>query len=152
MLKVALAGASGVLGGAILPKHQRGACLAAGTGPADPKIQGPFLILSTPFTEKGEVDYDVLANQARFIDWCGCPGMIWPQAGDAVDLLTTEEKLQGMEVLAAASRGFRSALCLGVNGKDTSEMLMFAKHAEKLGPAAIISRPPDNGTTQDDMR
>ncbi len=152
MLGAAMAGASGAIGGTILPPRARGAAPAAGTHTADPRIQGPFPILSTPFTASGALDFDVLANEARFVDWCGCPGMIWPQSGDSVDLLTTEEKLRGMEVLAKASRGLRTALCLGVQGKDTEEMLLFAKHAEKLAPAAIISRPPDAGTTQDDMR
>ena len=124
----------------------------ANAAPADPRIRGPFPILSTPFTASGAVDFDVLANEARFVDWCGCPGMIWPQSGDSVDLLTTDEKLQGMEVLAKAARGLRTALCLGVQGKDTAEMLIFAKHAEKLAPAAIISRPPDSGKTEDDLR
>jgi dihydrodipicolinate synthase/N-acetylneuraminate lyase len=149
MLKAAMAGA---IGGTILPGWEHGARLLASTGAADPKVRGPFPILSTPFTESGKVDFDVLAREARFVGWCECPGMIWPQSGDSVDLLTTEEKLQGMEVLAAAARGLRTALCLGVQGKDTPEMLVFAKHAEKLAPAAIISRPPDSGTTQDDMR
>ena len=31
-------------------------------------------------------------------------------------------------------------------------MLVFARHAEKLAPAAFISRPPDSGKTEDDMR
>lgn len=120
---------------------------------ADPRVRGPFPILSTPFTETGAVDYQVLANQARFVDWGGCPGMIWPQSGDSVDLLTMEEKLRGMEVLAEASRSFKtSALCLGVQGKDTEEMLVYAQHAEKLAPTAIISRPPDSGRTEDDLR
>ena len=145
MLGVAMAGGSGVIAGTILQGRGQGA------GSADPKVRGPFPILSTPFTASGAVDFDVLAKQARFVDWGGCPGMIWPQSGDSVDLLSTEEKLQGMEVLAGASRGLRTALCLGVQGKDTAEMLVFAKHAEKLAPTAIISRPPDSGKTQDDM-
>ena len=145
MLGVAMAGGSGVIAGTILQGQ------GLGEGTADPKVRGPFPILSTPFTASGAVDFDVLAKQARFVDWGGCPGMIWPQSGDSVDLLTTEEKFQGMEVLAEASRGLRTALCLGVQGKDTAEMLVFAKHAEKLAPTAIISRPPDSGKTQDDM-
>ncbi|HUT90848.1 MAG TPA: dihydrodipicolinate synthase family protein [Thermoguttaceae bacterium] len=152
MLRVAMAGASGVIAGTILEGREHGTGLLASTGTADPKIRGPFPILTTPFTASGALDFDALANQARFVDWCGCPGMIWPQSGDSVDLLTTDEKLQGMEVLAKAARGLRTALCLGVQGKETAEMLMFAKHAEKLAPAAIISRPPDSGTTEDDMR
>lgn len=126
--------------------------LCAGPIVGDPRVRGPFPILSTPFTTSGAVDYDVLARQAQFVDWCGSPGMIWPQSGDSVDLLTTEEKLRGMEVLAETTRGRRSALCLGVQGKDTEEMLVFAKHVEKLAPAAIISRPPDSGKTEDDLR
>lgn len=78
--------------------------------------------------------------------------MIWPQSGDSVDLLTTAEKLRGMEVLAEATRGMRTALCLGVQGKDTDDMLVFARHAETLSPAAIISRPPDSGRTEEDLR
>lgn len=119
----------------------------------DPRVRGPFPILSTPFTETGAVDYAVLANEARFVDWGGCPGMIWPQSGDSVDLLTMDEKLRGMEVLAETSLRFKtSALCLGVQGRDTEEMLVYARHAEKLAPAAIISRPPDSGRTEDDLR
>lgn len=152
MLQAAMAGATGVMAGTALRGSALGAEPAVGDTPADPKVRGPFPILSTPFTESGEVDFEVLANQARFVDWCGCPGMIWPLAGDAVDLLTNDEKLEGMEVLAKTSRDLRTALCLGVQGKDTEEMLMFARHAEKLAPTAIVSRPPDTGTTEDDLR
>ena len=118
----------------------------------DPRVRGPFPILSTPYTESGDVDYDVLARQAQFVDRCGSPGMIWPQSNDSIDLLTTDEKLKGMTVLAEAMRGRRTALCLGVQGKDTEEMLIFAKHAESLAPTAFCSRPPDTGQTEDDLR
>ncbi len=149
MLAASMAGLSGAIAATIVKADQRTAAEPVG---ADPKVQGPFPILSTPFTKSGEVDFDVLANSARFVNWCGCPGMIWPQSGDSVDLLTTDEKLHGMEVLAKASAGFQSALCLGVQGKNTDEMLVFAEHVEKLAPTAIISRPPDSGKTEDDMR
>jgi dihydrodipicolinate synthase/N-acetylneuraminate lyase len=152
MLKTTMVGASAAIGGTIGGIGEQSAVRAAGATNADPRIRGPFLILTTPFTASGAVDFDALANEARYMNWCGCPGMIWPQSGDSVDLLTTDEKLQGMEVLAKASRGLRTALCLGVQGRDTDEMLMFAKHVEKLAPPAIISRPPDSGRTEDDLR
>lgn len=150
MIGTTLAGASGFLGGewlAAADKKGGGAAVEA-----DPRVRGPFPILTTPFTETGAVDYEVLGQQARFVDWGGCAGMIWPQSGDSVDLLTTEEKMRGMEVLAETTRPLRAALCLGVQGRDTEEMLAFAKHAEKLAPAALISRPPDTGRTEDDLR
>ncbi|MDZ7616324.1 MAG: dihydrodipicolinate synthase family protein [Patescibacteria group bacterium] len=152
MLGTAMVGATGLMAGTVARADEPKPAAEAAMTPADPRVRGPFLILSTPFTESGAVDFEVLANQARFVDWCGCPGMIWPQAGDAVDLLTTEEKLEGMEVLAKTTRNLRSALCLGVQGKDTEEMLMYARHVEKLEPTAIISRMPDTGKTEDDMR
>ena len=169
ILKAAAAGASSVAVGSV------GAKLMASTGattakavaskatvsqvivkqrcPDSPRIRGPFLILSTPFTDSGKVDFEVLAREARYADWCGSPGMVWPQSGDSVDLLTMDEKLEGMEVLAKTARDLRTtSLCLGVQGKDTDDMLIYAKHVEKLAPPAIISRPPDAGKTQDDMR
>ena len=130
MLGAALAGTAGVIGGTVLQGNEHQAGLSPNAATADPKIRGPFPILSTPFTASGAVDFGTLANQARFVDWCGCPGMIWPQSGNSVDLLTADEKLQGMDVLAQTARGLRTALCLGVQGKDTAEMLLFAKHAE----------------------
>ena len=152
MLRAAMAGALGAIGGTTLQGREHGTGLLPNAANADPKIRGPFPILTTPFTASGAVDFDALANQARFVDWGGCAGMIWPQSGDSIDLLTNGEKLQGMEVLAKAARGLRTALCLGVQGKDTADMLIFAKHAEKLSPAAVISRPPDSGRTEADMR
>ncbi|GEP43623.1 dihydrodipicolinate synthase family protein [Brevifollis gellanilyticus] len=148
MIGASIVGASSLLAEGLLNADEKSVPVAG----ADPRVRGPFPILTTPFTETGAVDYEVLANQARFVDWGGCPGMIWPQSGDSVDLLTLDEKMRGMEVLADTTRTLRTALCLGVQGKDAEEMLAFAKHAEKLAPAAIISRPPDNGRTEEDLR
>lgn len=119
---------------------------------ADRKIKGPFLILSTPFTSSGEVDWEDLAREAAFADWCGCSGMIWAQSGDDMLFLSKEERMRGMEVLAKACKGKRTVLCLGVQGNDIKEMLEFARHAESLAPGAIISRPPDSGKSLEDMR
>ncbi len=154
MLRFAAVGATGVIATPLFPQPAHGADdLVGAVAAPDPRIQGPFLILSTPFTSSGAVDFDALARQACYVDWCGCPGMIWPQSGDSIDLLTADEKLQGMEVLAQTVRRLgTTALCLGVQGRDTAEMLMFARHVEQLGPTAIISRPPDSGRTEDDLR
>ncbi|QDT02270.1 4-hydroxy-tetrahydrodipicolinate synthase [Rubripirellula lacrimiformis] len=147
-----LAGFSSAVVGSTLPWQPANAAQEKGTAQADPKIRGPFPILSTPFTDSGEVDYGVLAKEAKFVSWGGCPGMIWPQSGDSIDLLTMDEKMKGMEVLAETARSLPTSLCLGVQGKDTEEMLAFAAHAEKLQPEAIISRPPDSGKSEEDLR
>ena len=121
--------------------------------PDYPRFRGPFPILSTPYTDSGAVDFEVLARSARFVDWCESPGMIWPQSNDSIDLLTRDEKLEGMETLAGTARGLKTtALCLGVQGKDTDDMLVYARRAKRLASTAVISRPPDTGKTKDDLR
>jgi len=161
MLKTATVGASSVAAGTLAP-------LACGAdtpnttatqvpvklrSPDYPRFRGPFPILSTPYTDSGAVDFKVLARSARFVDWCESPGMIWPQSNDSVDLLTRDEKLEGMETLARTARDLKTtALCLGVQGKDTDDMLVYARHAKKLASTAVISRPPDTAKTQDDLR
>lgn len=86
-------------------------------------MRGVFIILTTPFTASGEVDWDDLSREARFVDRCGCQGIVWPQGSSGVANLTKAERMHGMEVLAAAARGKAVTLVLGVQGKDTAEML-----------------------------
>ena len=62
-------------------------------------IEGPFLILSTPYYEDGSVNYDNLVKEACFAAQWDTPGVIWPQANDAIDLLTEDERLAGMAAL-----------------------------------------------------
>ena len=161
MLKTAAIGASSVATGGLVPTASdaetpnttaRQAPVKLRSGDY-PRFRGPFPILSTPYTDSGAVDFEVLARSARFVDWCESPGMIWPQSNDSIDLLTQDEKLEGMATLAKTSRDLKTtALCLGVQGKDTDDMLVYARHAKRLAPTAVISRPPDTGKTQDDLR
>ena len=58
---------------------------------------GPAFVLlpALKLLPLGEVDYRVLSQQARFVAWGGCPGTIWPQSGDSVELLMMGEKMKG---------------------------------------------------------
>ena len=105
-----------------------------GLAPAESaSMRGAFMILSTPFTESGAVDWDDLAREAKFVDACGCQGIVWPQGSSSVAYLTKEERLRGMEVLAKA-RGRNAALVLGVQGRDGTEMTEYARRAERSRP------------------
>ena len=122
--------------------------------PAQHEMRGPFPIMSTPYFEDGEVDYDSLALEAKWVYKCGCPGVIWCQSNDAIDLLTTEEKFKGFEACAAAVEGLPIVLTLGANGTNTTEMLEIAAEIERVAERhpnakiAIISRPPDDVKTE----
>ena len=122
---------------------------------ADPRakpMRGAFIILTTPFTATGEVDWDDLAREAVFVDRCGAQGNVWPQGSSGVANLTKAERMRGREVLAAAVRGKAAALVLGVQGKDTAEMLEYAQRAEALAPDAMIAMPPSAAHSIDEYR
>jgi len=116
------------------------------------RMRGAFMILTTPFTESGEVDWDDLAREARFVDACGADGNVWPQGSSGVANLTKAERMRGMQALAEASRGLRASLVLGVQGRDTAEMLEYARHAEALAPDALIAMPPSSAHSIDEYR
>jgi dihydrodipicolinate synthase/N-acetylneuraminate lyase len=113
------------------------------------QIRGVVLIMNTPFTESGAVDYESLAYEVRFINRCGGKAFVW---GQLDPFLNEEERLRAMETVVKANRGQKAIVGLGVQGRDTAEMLKYAKHAEALAPDMIISRPPENGRTQEDYR
>lgn len=122
------------------------------TQAAGKAMRGAFIILNTPFTSAGEVDWDDLAREVAFVDRGGCQGVVWPQGSSGVTTLTRDERMHGMEVLAAAVKGKRVTLVLGVQGRDTSEMLEYARRAETLGVDAMIAMPPTSGRSLDDYR
>lgn len=119
-------------------------------------IEGPFLILSTPYNEDGSVNYDNLVKEAEFaVSWDIC-GVIWPQSNDSIDLLTREEHFAGMEALVKNWKSKKTVLTLGVNGDDIEEMLIYARYAEELAlkykvNIALCARPPYYGKTEKDI-
>ncbi len=133
----------------LLPRLSVASAVAA---PATKPMRGVFIILNTPFTASGAVDWDDLEREVAFVDRGGCAGVVWPQGSSGVTTLTREERLRGMEVLAKAVQGKRVSLVLGVQGKDTAEMLDYTKRADTVGSDAVIAMPPTSGKTMDDYR
>ena len=86
-------------------------------------MRGAFMILSTPYTDATEVDYDDLTREVAFLDRCGVHGLAWPQNSSEQRYLSTAERMRGFEVLANAARGRQPALVFGVQGDDTASML-----------------------------
>jgi 4-hydroxy-tetrahydrodipicolinate synthase len=128
-----------------------------GAVPTPKEMRGPFPIMSTPYFEDGSIDYDGLKRELRWGDESGCPGVIWCQSNDAIDLLTTEEKFRGFEACAEAAEGRKVVLTLGANGTNTAQMLEIAAEIERVAERhpsvrmAIISRPPDEVRTEADI-
>ncbi len=132
--------------------------VAKADGGGDKRMRGPFPILSTPYHEDGSVDYESLKRGVRFTIGGGCPGVIWCQSNDAVDLLTFDEKVKGYEACAEAMQGVNGMMTFGCNGVDKSQMLRETAAVEQIAKKyprtniAIITRPPSEGKTLDDVR
>ncbi len=132
-------------------------CALLAAAPSAKEMRGPFPIMSTPYFEDGAIDCDGLAREAKWVAECGCPGVIWCQSNDAVDLLTTNEKFMGFEACAAAVEGLDIVMTLGANGTNTAAMLELAAEIERVAARhprakiAMISRPPDSARSQDDV-
>ena len=101
-------------------------------GGGDPRMRGPFPIASTPYHEDGSVDYEALARECLYVSRSGCPGVIWCQSNDAIDLLTLEEKKKGFEALAKAMEGQPCMLTLGANGANDDGMVATAQAIEEV--------------------
>ena len=125
--------------------------------PSVEQMKGPFPILSTTYFEDGTIDCEGLKRELRFVQASGCPGGIWGQSNDAVDLLTREEKRRCFEACAEAAEGLDITLTLGANGTNTTEMLEVAADIEATAARhptariAMASRPPDDVRSQADI-
>ena len=120
-------------------------------------LEGPFPILSMTYFDDGAIDFGSLAAQVRFVAKSGCPGVIFGQSNDSVDLLSWEERTNAFEVCASVVEGLPLVLGLGANGTNTAHMLEIAAAVERVAvahPAAsicIVSRPPNDARSQGDI-
>ena len=126
-----------------------GSLLAATPGKS---LRGALMILSTPYTESGEVDFEDLAREVAFCDSCGVQGIVWPQNSSEQLYLTKAERIRGFEVLAEANRGRSMSLTLGVQADDTAGMLEYARVAESLEPDGMIAIPPTTANSLAQIR
>tara|TARA_B110000967_G_scaffold207844_1_gene258242 strand:- start:305 stop:1249 length:945 start_codon:yes stop_codon:yes gene_type:complete len=126
-----------------------GSLLAAN---ADKQMRGALMILSTPYTASGEVDYEDLVKEVAFCDQCGVQGIVWPQNSSEQRYLTKAERMRGFEVLAEANRGRSMSLTLGVQADDTASMLEYARVAESLEPDGMIAIPPTSADSLAQIR
>ena len=144
---------SAVIGSQLLGSGRASADPAVdGRAVRDEDMRGIFVILATPYTASGEVDYDDLAGQVEWLDEAGAHGLVWPQNSSDYPRLTTEETRRGLRVLAGANRGRSMTLVLGVQQDATPDMVELATFAETLSPDMMIAMPPKVGSSLTDYR
>ena len=119
-------------------------------GGGDKRMRGPFPILSTPYNADGSVDFGSLKRGVRFTADGGCPGVIWCQSNDAVDLLTFDEKVKGYEASSdelEVYNGLQGSLQLAVYGTGIPGLNWhLTAPALKAGERSVLKlsyNPPD---------
>ncbi|MBM4183584.1 MAG: dihydrodipicolinate synthase family protein [Gemmatimonadetes bacterium] len=120
--------------------------------PLTEDLRGIFVILSTPYTASGALDYEDMAFQVEWLQRAGVHGLVWPQNSSDYPRLTRDEIRRGFEVLAEANRGRGMALVLGVQQDATQDAVELARFAETLEPTMMIAMPPKVGTSLTDYR
>lgn len=112
-------------------------------------LRGLFPIASSPFTPDDKLDLDCLNAEVAFCQRGGVPGIIWPQIASGWSTLTTSERFAGAESMAAAGKGGKTAIVIGVQtqGNVLPGAIAFARHAAKAGADAICSLPPEGGNS-----
>lgn len=114
---------------------------------AQPEIRGPFIIMTMPYTDDGEVDCDVLAAEAAYLDDCGVSGMLY--ASDH-HLVTLDEWKKGLLAVMEVMKDRKSVLGVVCNAETTGEMVdrcLFAERAAKKAKMknfVLFGRPADN--------
>src|ERR1700744_80159 len=111
-------------------------------------LRGIMPIVTTPYTPSGAIDFEDLAREMAFYDRIGCTGAVWPQASSDVDLMSRDERMHGMTVIAQACKPLRVASILGVQAADIPQMLEYAHHAQELNADAVIAMPPSSAPLQ----
>ena len=104
-------------------------------------FRGVFPILSTPFAKNGDVDWADLERIVDFCVACGSHGIVWPVNASSFPVLTDEERMRGMQVVAEQTAG-RVPVILGVQGASGQHAAMFSRHARALGADGVIAMAP----------
>jgi 4-hydroxy-tetrahydrodipicolinate synthase len=115
----------------------------------DKPITGIIPVSTTPYTATGEIDYEDLAKEMAFYERCGANGAVWPQGGSDAPLLSKDERMKGMEVIANACKPLKLAAVLAIQGSSQQEMLDYAAKAESLNADAMMVQPPAGNQTAD---
>ncbi len=124
---------------------------------AGARLEGPFPLLLTPWTEDAHVDIPVLIKEAEYVDAAGAGGLIWPSAGERGEIIAAGDYEAGLEALVARSvekdRPFRARVVAIVSGEDTAQGVAQAAAVDRLAKKygaelVILARPADDCTDQ----
>jgi len=130
-----------------VPKGQKlGSFIKTGETPAQEKImdkafRGIYVILQTPFDDKGNLVWSDFEREADFIARSGAHGFVWPVMASEFTVISADERRQGMKLAVDTVAG-RVPVIIGVADTSTAGAVHFASEAARCGADGIIAMPP----------
>lgn len=105
------------------------------------KLTGVYVVLVTPFTKDGDVDYDGLRKNVRWLAEQGVHGVIpLGSTGEFASLDDDQKQRVTQTVIAAAGR--KIPVVVGSSAETTEKAIYYAKRAKDLGAAGALVLPP----------
>lgn len=105
------------------------------------KLKGVFAPITTPFTNKGEVDYNSLKKNMEKYAKSPIHGYLALGSNGENKSLTSDEKLEVLKVIIG-NKSQKQIVMTGCIFESTFETIEYAKKFEKLGTDFITLLPP----------
>jgi len=106
----------------------------------DAALSGVIPVVSTPFSDKDEIDVGVLGAEVDWLVSCGVDGLAVAMVSEVLRLTDSERRRQA-ELVASAAAG-RVPVVATVGAQTTKETVSLALHAQSVGAAAVMAIPP----------
>jgi 4-hydroxy-tetrahydrodipicolinate synthase len=104
-------------------------------------FRGIFVIVTTPFTDALEVDEAALRATVRFCREAKVHGLVANAIASEGGYLSEAERLRVAEIVVEEAAG-AVPVVVGVSSSHHRISATYARHAEQVGAAAIMSLPP----------
>lgn len=111
------------------------------------EMKGIFGLLPTPYDTQGEILESDLRAAADFCCRSGQHGIVWPVMVGEFYFLGEEERIRHLDTVLAEVNG-RLPVVFGCSGVSVSQVLFFARAAQKAGADSIIAMAPARTNAQ----
>lgn len=107
-----------------------------------PRYEGIITVVTTPFTDDGEIDFDVLGGHVEFLIEAGVHAILPGGSTGEYYALSIEERREILAFVARAVDG-RLPLHAGTNSMRFEETVELSGHAKELGyESVMLAAPP----------
>jgi len=105
------------------------------------KLRGVYVVLVTPFTTDGEVDYDGMSKNVKWLAGQGVHGVIPLGSTGEFASLNDEQKRKVTQTVIDTVAG-RIPVVVGASAETTEKTIEYVAQAKELGAAGALVLPP----------